>query len=83
MSNENISHRLGIKAEAFPLPYCNSDSKIIQVILKFNLLVLHFALAKNYAALNKEKVSLYYAHFHVSKHIGSYINKSLDDTYCV
>ena len=47
--------RLGIKAEAFSLPYCNSDSKIIQVILRFNLIVFHSTLAKKYAALNKEK----------------------------
>ena len=31
--------------------------KINQVVLKFNFLVLHFTLPKNYAALNKEKAS--------------------------
>ena len=31
--------------------------KINQVVLRFNFLVLHFTLPKNYAALNKEKAS--------------------------
>ena len=38
----------------FYLPYCNSDSKIIQVILRFNSIVFDSTLAKKYTALNKE-----------------------------
>ena len=36
------------------MPYCNSDSEIIQAILRFNLIVSRFKLAKIYTALNKE-----------------------------
>ena len=42
-------------AEAFSLPYCKSDSKINQVVLRFNSIVFDSTLAKKYAALNKEK----------------------------
>ena len=52
--NAQNPHRLGSPAEAFPLLYCNSVSKIIQAILKFNLIVSRFKLAKIYTALNKE-----------------------------
>ena len=36
------------------MPYFNSVSKIIQAILRFNLIVSRFKLAKIYTALNKE-----------------------------
>ncbi len=47
--------RLGSPAEAFPLPNCNSKSQIMQVILRFNLTVFHFAHGKNSSCLKQRR----------------------------